>query len=74
VLGARLGFELPYDSVLYQKAVNQGVPLVRGAPGSAPARAFQALAAYLLAPRDDAAAQVRPTSGRQRLAAALKRP
>jgi pilus assembly protein CpaE len=74
VLGARLGFELPYDSVLYQKAVNQGVPLVRGAPGSAPARAFQDLAAYLLAPRDEAAPQVRPTSGRQRLAAALKRP
>jgi pilus assembly protein CpaE len=74
VLGARLGFELPYDSVLYQKAVNQGVPLVRGAPGSPPARAFQQLAAYLLSPHDQAAPEVRPTSGRQRLAAVLKRP
>jgi pilus assembly protein CpaE len=74
VLGARLGFELPYDSVLYQKAVNQGVPLVRGAPGSGPARAFQQLAAYLLSPHDQEAPEVRPTSGRQRLAAVLKRP
>jgi pilus assembly protein CpaE len=73
VLGARLGFELPYDSILYQKAVNQGVPLVRGAPGSGPAKAFQELAAMLLRPRGEAAPEVRPTTGRRRLATVLKR-
>ncbi len=33
-LGAKMAVELPYDSFLYLKAVNEGVPIVTGAPRS----------------------------------------
>ena len=33
-LGAKVGMELPYDPFLYLKAVNEGVPIVLGAPRS----------------------------------------
>ena len=36
-LGAKMAVELPYDAFLYLKAVNEGVPIVLGAPRSAPA-------------------------------------
>ena len=36
-LGAKMSVELPYDPFLYLKAVNEGVPLVTGAPRSTPA-------------------------------------
>jgi pilus assembly protein CpaE len=36
-LGAKMAVELPYDAFLYLKAVNEGVPIVTGAPRSAPA-------------------------------------
>jgi Flp pilus assembly CpaE family ATPase len=36
-LGAKVAAELPYDPFLYLKAVNEGVPVVLGAPRSAPA-------------------------------------
>jgi pilus assembly protein CpaE len=36
-LGAKMAVELPYDQFLYLKAVNEGVPIVTGAPRSAPA-------------------------------------
>ena len=36
-LGAKVSVELPYDAFLYLKAVNEGVPIVTGAPNSAPA-------------------------------------
>jgi pilus assembly protein CpaE len=36
-LGAKMAVELPYDPFLYLKAVNEGVPLVTGAPRSIPA-------------------------------------
>ena len=32
-----MAVELPYDPFLYLKAVNEGVPIVTGAPRSAPA-------------------------------------
>ncbi len=44
-LGATVGAELPYDPGLYLKAVNEGIPVVIGAPGSPPARALAKLAA-----------------------------
>jgi len=44
-LGAKVGAELPYDPFLYLKAVNEGVPVVRGAPKSAPAEKLRELAA-----------------------------
>jgi pilus assembly protein CpaE len=43
-IAAKVDAELPYDAGLYLKAVNEGVPVVRGAPGSAPARALTRLA------------------------------
>jgi pilus assembly protein CpaE len=36
-LGARVTLELPYDPFLYLKAVNEGIPIVKGAPRSVPA-------------------------------------
>lgn len=36
-LGAKVQTELPYDAFLYLKSVNEGVPIVLGAPRSAPA-------------------------------------
>ena len=36
-LGTKVAMELPYDPFLYLKAVNEGVPIVLGAPRSAPA-------------------------------------
>ena len=43
-LGTRVASELPYDPFLYLKAVNEGVPIVLGAPTSLPAERFQKLA------------------------------
>lgn len=36
-LGTRISFDLPYDPFIYLKAVNEGVPVVLGAPRSAAA-------------------------------------
>jgi len=36
-LGTKMAAELPYDAFLYLKAVNEGVPIVTGAPRSIPA-------------------------------------
>ncbi len=43
-LGSRVSAHLPYDPFLYVKAVNEGIPIVVGAPRSAPAEAFMRLA------------------------------
>ncbi|MGH2464683.1 MAG: AAA family ATPase, partial [Candidatus Limnocylindrales bacterium] len=44
-LGARIALDLPYDPFLYQKAVNEGVPIVRGAAKTAIAERFAQIAA-----------------------------
>lgn len=44
-LGTRVTTELPYDPFLYLKSVNEGVPIVLGAPRSLPAERFEKLAA-----------------------------
>jgi pilus assembly protein CpaE len=44
-LGTQVATELPYDPFLYLKAVNEGVPIVLGAPRSIPAERFEKLAA-----------------------------
>jgi pilus assembly protein CpaE len=44
-LGTQVATELPYDAFLYLKAVNEGVPIVLGAPRSIPAERFEKLAA-----------------------------
>jgi len=53
-IAAKVDAELPYDPGLYLKAVNEGVPVVRSSPASAPGRALGRLAA--LAARLDEAA------------------
>jgi pilus assembly protein CpaE len=43
-LSTKIASELPYDPFLYLKAVNEGVPVVLGAPRSLPAERFEKLA------------------------------
>ena len=43
-LGTKIGAELPYDPFVYLKAVNEGVPVVSGAPRSAAADRLNRLA------------------------------
>jgi pilus assembly protein CpaE len=43
-LGALVSADLPYDPFVYLKAVNEGVPVVRSAPKSAPAEHLRKLA------------------------------
>ena len=45
VLGTRITTDLPYDSFLYLKAVNEGVPIVLGAPRSPAAEQLVKLSA-----------------------------
>jgi pilus assembly protein CpaE len=46
-IGAKVDIELPYDATRYLKSVNEGVPILNGSPGSAPARALARLAALV---------------------------
>jgi pilus assembly protein CpaE len=46
-IAAKVDAELPYDTGLYLKAVNEGIPVIIGAPVSAPGRAFARLAALV---------------------------
>ena len=46
-LVAKITLEIPHEPVLYLKAVNEGIPVVRGAPKSAPAERLRRLAALL---------------------------
>ncbi len=49
-LGSKVSVELPYDPFLYLKAVNEGVPVVLGAPRSGPAQAMGRLADQVFPP------------------------
>jgi pilus assembly protein CpaE len=49
-LGTRVGAELPYDPFLYLKAVNEGVPIVLGAPRSAAAEELVKLSSLAFGP------------------------
>jgi pilus assembly protein CpaE len=48
-LGARIALDLPYDPFLYQKAVNEGIPLVRGAARTLIAERFAQVASLAFA-------------------------
>ena len=48
-LDTKISLELPYDPILYLKAVNEGVPLVKGSPRSAPSEQLRLLAATAFA-------------------------
>lgn len=47
-LAAKVELELPYEPIVYLKAVNEGVPVVRGAPRSEPAERLRRLAGLLV--------------------------
>lgn len=49
-LGSKISAELPYDPIVYLKAVNEGNPVVRGAAKSLPADKLRALATIVLGP------------------------
>jgi pilus assembly protein CpaE len=53
-IAARVDAELPYDPGLYLKAVNEGIPVVRGAPASAPGKALTRLALQVAGIGDEA--------------------
>lgn len=55
-LGAKVTTDLPYDPFVYHKAVNEGVPVVRGAPKSAPAEGLRTLAEIVFDTGDGPAA------------------
>lgn len=46
-LAARVDLELPYEPTVYLKAVNEGVPVIKGAPRSGPAERLGQLASLL---------------------------
>ncbi|MFI5254341.1 MAG: CpaE family protein, partial [Candidatus Limnocylindrales bacterium] len=43
-LGARVTLEIPYEPVVFLRAVNEGIPVVAGAPRSAPSERLRGLA------------------------------
>ena len=47
-LGARITADLPYDPIVYLKAVNEGNPVIRSAPKSLPAQRLRVLADIVL--------------------------
>ena len=49
-LGAKIAAELPYDPMVYLRAVNEGVPVIRGAPKSIAAQKLRALADIVFGP------------------------
>jgi pilus assembly protein CpaE len=53
-LGAKIAIELPYDPLVYMKAINEGVPVIVGAPKSPAAERLTALAELALAPNRSA--------------------
>jgi pilus assembly protein CpaE len=65
-LGAKVAASLPYDHFVYLKAVNEGVPVVAGAPRSAPAESLVALAG-LIFPVGSAPDEAQPEERRRGL-------
>ncbi len=71
-LGAKVAVELPYDPFLYQKAVNEGIPVVRGAAKSPVAEHMFKLAAAVFPP-DGTAPAITQEERKRRLGGLLKR-
>jgi pilus assembly protein CpaE len=73
-LAAKITLEIPHEPVLYLKAVNEGIPVVRGAPKSAPAERLHRLASLLAGSTDKTAAGAPTEATKSRgLGAILKR-
>ena len=71
-LAARVTMEIPFEPVLYLKAVNEGIPVVRGAPRSAPAERLRRLTAVLVGEAAAVSADG-DTEGGRRLLGGLRR-
>jgi len=54
-LGAKITADLPYDPFVYLKAVNEGVPVIRSAPKTAPAERLRELGTIVFGTRGDPA-------------------
>lgn len=63
-IGTNIEMEIPYDAGLYLKAINEGIPVVRSAPNSPPARALAKLAAIATGSRDGPAPERAEHRGR----------
>lgn len=74
-LQAPIDVEVPYDALAYLKAVNEGIPVVIGAPNSAPAQAIRRLALTLVGdqPLDRTPRASGVASGRKPLLRGLRR-
>lgn len=72
-LGARVDLELPYEPMVYLKAVNEGVPVVRGAPHTGPAARLTQLAVLLAGESAAAAAPAAPPKKTGRVGGFLRR-
>ena len=62
-LGTKIALVLPYDPFLYLKAVNEGVPIVIGAPRTRPAERFERLAVVVTGEATPAAGPERKPGG-----------
>ena len=72
-LGAKVAAELPYDPLVYLKAVNEGIPLVKGSPRSPAAEKLRRLAATAFAEDGAAQAGAQPDRRTRGLGALLRR-
>ena len=71
-LGTKIGAELPYDPFVYLKAVNEGVPVVSGAPRSAAADRLNRLASLAFG-SDGATAAAAPAEKKRGFGGLLRR-
>jgi pilus assembly protein CpaE len=65
-LAAKISLEIPHEPVLYLKAVNEGIPVVRGAPRSAPAERLRRLATLLAGSTEPAAGKAPAEAAKSR--------
>jgi pilus assembly protein CpaE len=72
-LAAKISLEVPHEPVLYLKAVNEGIPVVRGAPRSGPADRLRRLATMLAGPETSAAGASADAAKSRGLGGLLKR-
>jgi pilus assembly protein CpaE len=72
-LGTKVSVELPYDPFIYLKAVNEGVPVVNGAPRSTPADRLVKLALSAIGEDVNDGAGPAPARERRGLLAGLRR-
>jgi Flp pilus assembly CpaE family ATPase len=59
-LGTKIALDLPYDPLVYVKAINEGVPVIVGSPKSTAADRLSRVATTALAGERDAAEGTQP--------------